>query len=300
MANFCLQQIANTGEDSCRVLILKAKGYILVPYINSSGVTPALDPATDIVNNAFVEAKINNINKLDRWYPINNIRISEDVRADDEFFSYPDGTREFLRQGARTVNATRGSGTPQFVKNIKTWGKFNAGFYAIDEEGKLIGNINKQGLLEPFQIEDNTFTAKLVTGNDTQKFSTVVMTFDYSNLVSDGDMGVWLPESDVNILTKDGVSDLGVKKGASTATTLGLTVDTGSGYVNSKVPFMGGVISEFSMQNLTTTSPVALTTVVEPSDGNYVLTFPAQTLADVVEVTITRAGYETSVTTHIL
>lgn len=131
MANFCTQSISNTGESSCRVLISKAKGFVFLSMVNSSGVTPSLDPLTDVVNNTFVDAKINAANRLDRWFPVNGIRVSEDVRADDEYFTYPDGTREFLRQGARTVVATRGSGTPQFVKKVKTWATFNGGFISL-------------------------------------------------------------------------------------------------------------------------------------------------------------------------
>lgn len=304
MANFCKQSISNTGEASCRVLIAKAKGFIFTSMVNSSGATPALDPNTDVVNNVFVDAKINAANKLDRWFPVNNIRVSEDVRADDEYFTYPDGTREFLRQGARTVVATRGSGTPQFVKKIKTWGTFNGGFYIIDENAKLVGNVNAQGLLEPIPFEDNTFNAKLVTGNDTQKFSTVVMTFDYSNLVSDGDLGVWNTDADVNLLTKDGLLDLNVTTGAANTTSvLSLVINSGSGYINDLVPLEGLVITDFgsSVQNLTTASPVALTSVTEPTEGNYLLTMTApQTLGDVLEVTITKNGIETSVSTHTL
>ena len=160
MANFCTQSVSNTGEASCRVLIAKAKGFIFASMVNSSGNTPALDPTTDVVNNTFVDNKINATNRLDRWFPVNNIRVSEDTRADNEYFTYPDGTREFLRQGARTVVATRGSGTPQFVKKVQSWGTFNGGFYIIDENGKLVGNINTSGNLEPIPFEDNTFNAQ--------------------------------------------------------------------------------------------------------------------------------------------
>jgi hypothetical protein len=299
MANFCTQSISNTGESSCRVLISKAKGFIFLSMVNSSGVTPSLEPATDVVNDSFVTAKINAANRLDRWFPVNGIRISEDVRADDEYFTYPDGTREFLRQGARTIVATRGSGTPQFVKKVKTWGTFNGGFFIIDENDKLVGVENAAGKLEPIPFEDNTFNAKLITGNDTQKFSTAVMTFDYSSLVSDGDLMVWNTDADVSLKNKDGLLDINVTGGATTTTTLALTIDTGSGYINDLVPQEGLVTADFTVQNLTTVSPVVVV-ATEPTEGNYVLTFSAQTLADVLEVTIAKNGIETNVSTHTL
>jgi len=110
----------NTGEGDCRVLIAKAKAVILVPMVNSSGVTPSLDPSTDILNNAFVVAKINESNPIDRWYPVNNIRVATDERGDDEYFTFPDVAREFWRNGVRTVTLTRGSGTPQMVKKLNS------------------------------------------------------------------------------------------------------------------------------------------------------------------------------------
>jgi hypothetical protein len=299
MANFCTQSISNTGESSCRVLISKAKGFVFMSMVDSSGVTPSLDPLVDVVNNTFVNTKINAANRLDRWFPVNGIRVSEDVRADDEYFTYPDGTREFLRQGARTVVATRGSGTPQFVKKVKTWGTFNGGFFIIDENDKLIGSENSLGKLEPIPFEDNTFNAKLITGNDTQKFSTAVMTFDYSSLVSDGDLMVWNTDADVSLKNKDGLLDINVVTGATSTTTLGLTIDTGSGYINDLVPQEGLITVDFTVINLTTALPVVVV-ATEPTAGNYVLTFAAQTLTDVLEVTIAKTGIETNVSTHTL
>jgi len=299
MANFCTQSISNTGESSCRVLISKAKGFVFMSMVDSSGVTPSLDPLVDVVNNTFVNTKINAANRLDRWFPVNGIRVSEDVRADDEYFTYPDGTREFLRQGARTVVATRGSGTPQFVKKVKTWGTFNGGFFIIDENDKLIGIENSLGKLEPIPFEDNTFNAKLITGNDTQKFSTAVMTFDYSSLVSDGDLMVWNTDADVSLKNKDGLLDINVVTGATSTTTLGLTIDTGSGYINDLVPQEGLITVDFTVINLTTALPVVVV-ATEPTAGNYVLTFAAQTLTDVLEVTIAKTGIETNVSTHTL
>jgi hypothetical protein len=299
MANFCTQSISNTGESSCRVLISKAKGFVFMSMVDSSGVTPSLDPLVDVVNNTFVNTKINAANRLDRWFPVNGIRVSEDVRADDEYFTYPDGTREFLRQGARTVVATRGSGTPQFVKKVKTWGTFNGGFFIIDENDKLVGVENSLGKLEPIPFEDNTFNAKLITGNDTQKFSTAVMTFDYSSLVSDGDLMVWNTDADVSLKNKDGLLDINVVTGATSTTTLGLTIDTGSGYINDLVPQEGLITVDFTVINLTTALPVVVV-ATEPTAGNYVLTFAAQTLTDVLEVTIAKTGIETNVSTHTL
>ena len=98
--------------------------------------------------------------------------------------------------------------------------------------------------------------------------------------------------------------DLHVTTGsANTTTVLSLTIDSGSGYVNDMVPQEGLVIGDFgsAVQNITTTTSVALNTVTEPTAGNYLLTMAvAQTLGDIIEVTITKNGIETSVTTHTL
>lgn len=300
MANFCTQSIMNTGEGDCRVLIAKAKAVMLVPMVDSTGATPSLDPSTDILNDAFVVAKINEANPVDRWYPVNNIRVATDERGDDEYFTYPDGTREFLRKGARTVTLTRGSGTPQMVKKLNSWASYDGGFYIVDENGQLRGLINPTGMLEPFPFEDNTFNAKLVVGNDTQKFSTIMLTFDYSNLVDDGDFGVFQTDSDVNLLRKEGLYDLNVTKGASTTTTLALTIDNGAGYVNNRVPQEGLLLADFTAYNVTTAASVTITGVTEATAGNYVLTFAAQTLADVMRITIAKTGIETNVSNHTL
>lgn len=299
MAIFCTDILANTGENSCRVLIAKAKGLILVPMVNSSGVTPSIADTVD-VDSAYVTAKINAANKLDRWFPVMNLKNVTEERGENEYFTYADGTREFNRTGVRTASFTRPSGTAQYTKKLRSWENANGGFYVVDENGGLRGMVNASGELEPFPFEDNTFFVNLVVGSDTQKSSSIVITFDYSNLVDDGDMGVILTNTDINLLRIDGLLDIDVTKTASTTTSLALTIDDGGGYFNDKTGVEGLLAADFALYNTTTAAAVTVITVTEPTPSNYLVTFAAQTSADVMRVTITKTGLETSVTTHTI
>lgn len=294
----CITLLGNTGESNCRTLMAKAKGLILVSAVNSSGATPSINPSVSLTD-TIINNNINAASKLDRWFPIMDLKAVTNERAENEYFTYPDGTREFNRDGVRSTSYTRPSGTAAFLKKIQTWECVNAMAYVIDEDGNIQGELNTLGMVEPIAIELNTFSANLIFGSDTQKSSSIKIAFDYSSLVNDGDLVVLQPASGVNLLRKQGLIDINVTTGATSTTTLGLTIDNGSGYINSLDAVEGLVTADFTAYNVTTAAAVVVV-ATEPTAGNYVLTFSAQTLANVIRVTIAKDGLETSITTHVL
>lgn len=294
----CATLIGNTGESNCRALMAKAKGIILVSSVNSSGATPSIDPAVSLTD-TLIDNNINATSKLDRWFPVMDLKAVTNERAENEYFTYPDGTREYNRDGVRSVSMTRPSGTSAFLAKIETWENIDCSCWIIDEEGNIQGELNSAGLLEPIKIEANTFAATLVFGSDTQKSSSILLTFDFSSLVKDSSLAVMKPASGVNLLRKEGLLDVNVTYGATTTTTIALTVDNGSGYIDDLDKVEGLVTADFTAFNETTSLSVVVV-ATEPTAGNYVLTFAAQTLADVIRVTIAKTGLETSITTVTL
>jgi len=295
----CISSLGNTGESNCRALLAKAKGLILVSSTNQAGNIPSIDPAIPLTD-LIIDANINDSSKLDRWYPLMDLKAVTTERAENEFFTYPDGTREFNRDGIRTATFTRPSGTSAILQKLEAWEDVDMSVFIVDENGRVIGEKNTAGFVEPIKVEANTYAAIIVWGSDTQKSSSIQISFDFSSLVIDGNLVVLDPASGVNLLRKQGLLEIGVTTGATSTTTLGLTIDNGSGFINDLDKVEGLVLVDFTAFNTSTSLAVTITLVTEPTPGNYVLTFAAQTLTDIMQITVSKTGLEDSVTLHTL
>jgi len=286
----CIQNLGNTGESNCRALMLKAKGIILVSSVNSSGVTPSIAAATPLTD-TLIDASINNTNKLDRWFPIMDLKSVTNERGAAEYFTYPDGTKEFNRDGVREVTFIRPSGTAAFRDKLTTFENAAIGVYLVDEDGNLQGVINAAGDLEPIIIEPNTFNSNLIFGNDTQKVGQIKISFDFSSLISDGSLGLFEPATGVNLLRKEGLLDVNIVLGVNTVSSIPLSVNNGSGAINNLDAVTGLVAADFTLTAIT--GSATLGTVTEPTDGNYVVGVVGGVTSDTVTLTITKTGIET-------
>jgi hypothetical protein len=63
------------------------------------------------------------------------------------------------------------------------------------------------------------------------------------------------------------------------------------------IKFSGAVSADFALYNNTTTSTVSITAVENlPLDGNYTLTYVAQTAGDSLTLSIAKAGFDGELT----
>ena len=75
-------------------------------------------------------------------------------------------------------------------------------------------------------------------------------------------------------------------------TTWEVDLFTDYGTALNRILVEGLIAGDFAIQNLTDALPVTVLTAPEAPAGKYILTFAAQDSADVLELTVTKAGFD--------
>ena len=180
-------------------------------------------------------------------------------------------------------------GDPVLLGNLKSWRCLTVGVYFIDKSGNLIGKQTREGYLDPILLQDDSFSASLIKGTDTTKQKDTIK-FDISQLEDDADLRM-IEGSKVtaNLLGVGGLVDVAL---SGTPSTLGTAEDftvqlnTPFGGITSPIPAEGMDANDFYLYNLNTTSQIVPISVAESTvtAGEYLFTFAAQTVGDVIRV----------------
>ena len=105
----------NTGHR-CSPLFEVAAIIVAVPTFDSLGVKNSI-PLASVLNQAFFDALINQVDESKRWRPFPLMKNIEDVRAEATFFEFDDNSKEFVHEGSREfkglIPTTSGKGFPQ-------------------------------------------------------------------------------------------------------------------------------------------------------------------------------------------
>lgn len=273
----------NLGTPSCFPIFDVTKQVILVEFNKADGSVNGIDLSTltsGVLDQAFLDARVKDVDPRLRWYPTPEVKNIEDIRADDITEEFEDGTSVFIQEGPRAFNGVIVKGDPVLVGNLKKWRCLRIGAYFIDKSGNLIGKQDRPGFLDPILLQDESFSAGLVKGTDTTKQKARV-SFIVSSLEDDANLNM-VESSNItaNLLGVSGLID--VNATAVTAiSTAGFTVqlDTNFGGVTSLIPAQGMVLADFQANELTPTpgaEPIASVTesITTPGEYAFVWTTP--------------------------
>lgn len=289
----------NTGVPSCYGVFDVTKQAILVEYFNQTGGINGIDLSTlaggTVLDQAFLDARIKDLNPRTRWYPTPELKNITDERSDDIVEEFEDSSSVFIQEGARSFEGMIIKGDPVLLGNLKSWRCLTVGVFFIDKSGNLIGKQTRAGFLDPILLQDDSFSASLIKGTDTTKQKDTIK-FDVSQLEDDSDLRM-IEASNVtaNLLGVGGLVDVIAETPTNVATTgFDVQLNTPFGGVTSPIPAEGMTIADFSAAELSPTPGViTFSTVVESAvtAGLYTFTFTTpQTSADVIQISNTTAG----------
>lgn len=290
----CNLGLSNTGKPNCQPVQDVASGVILVPYYDSTGAINEYDLSTTTFNSAFFTARINDTDSSKRWFPVQDVDNIEDLRAEAEYETLASGRKYFIKDGVRTFSGVMPNVSPLFKKKLDSAACVKLGALIVDKQGNLIGNTeDKEGYLRPIRIQDGSFYAGFIKTSYTE-VQKVSMSWDWGFNENDGCLGMILKsEMTASVLELQGLIDI-VGEAASTISTTGFTMDMNTEYGTALNPdkVKGLVLADFALYNITTTSSVSLSSVVESPSGTYTFAFPAQTSADVLRLSVNKNGFD--------
>jgi hypothetical protein len=296
-ANFCdcTGTLANTGTPSTKRTIADGAKLFLVNMVADDGTKNGIDSG-DVINQAYIDALVQNTDKSKRWYPVGKFTNVTDERADPTTESFDDGTTAITQQGVRTFTGWLLGLDAAYISKLRSFSCQRFGLYTVDECGNLVGSISKDGTkLYPIEVNDQSWEPRLIKTSNTA-IGKIQLSFNFSQLENDSKLRMIKEDEmadDVDLLDTDGLlSAKAVLNGAATTTgfTVDLTVDY-SGFLN-PVKVTGRLLAGFTAYNVTQATSITLTSATEAPEGTYAIVMPAQTAGDVIRLNGIANGIE--------
>lgn len=295
MSDSCLcgEGMNNTGLATCLPAFKKTTGILLVPMFANDGTRNYIDISTGVN----LLSKVNHADKSKRFYPIQDLKDVELPVADTKFKTYKDGSKRKLADGIRSFKATMPEASSVLIGKLQGVSCQKFGVYLIDIDGQLRG---RKDATELYPIEIGGFDAIFKDATDDEVNEGMIQ-FDFDILlkisqfwiISTADMSGINP-NELNGLVDANFTGYTI---STTSYVVSLYSDFGSGINVNPAPIVGLNGSDFSAYNDTDLASVALT-VAESStiDGQYTLTYTAQTVNDKVTISVLPAsGFEGSI-----
>jgi len=293
-AEECLTGIGNTGYLKVCGSNFKDVAGIIVTYAYANDGTENKIAANEVLDDAFLTAQINQTDASKRWYPIATpLNAFESTRSESTFEELDNGSREFIKQGARTVNfQVRGQSTI-YLGQLKACECDELAFYLIDSQGKLMGIVKtKEGQdLYPIKMQPSSLDSNYIfASSTTNEYLTV--SFQFGLKENDALLRVYndsLVEG--GLLSLKGLLD--VYSTFTSVTTTGFTAKLATLFTQGdKYNASGLVLADFTLTG--NGSPIVITSVTETPalSGTYVFVIPSTLTTVVKKLTPVKAGFD--------
>ena len=294
----CDVVIGNMGTPGCVPVQGIPKKYFLVPLVADDGTENRID-LDNVPDQAAIEALVNQSDRSKALYPTPRFTTITVTRADNIVETFDDQSTEFLFDGIQSVEAVvtkKGKANPQMIGQMKQARCTLFGVYEITNCNELVGENRGDGYLYPKAVDSGSWAPFGVPGTDTTGYK-VQLNFNFDTLLKEEDQGyIAYEKSQVNLLAIDGLKEYTITEiaPAPTTTEANIAVKSIYGAANNKLPVTGLLLADVSIYNDTQDAAVVPASVTEGNDGEYNIVYPAQTLADVLTVTITKTGLATN------
>lgn len=293
----CNSGLSNTGRPNCVPLQSVTSKLIMVPLKANDGSLNYIDLSSPLPT---WNDLINEADASKRWFPLPNFENVELPKADSQFEEANSGRMVFLRQGKRSFSGELWAedSTPTLLGKLQNNRCVDFGVYIVDVNGNLVGS--KVGTeLYPIPVDNPSFNPTFVFATDstTQK---IMVTFDFDRLFDESTMYMITPtEAEINFNDLTGLIDVTILYTNLNNTSITFDASLDYGTALNPILFIGATSSDFDLIN-NTTSTGLMGTVVENTDGNYTMTFTAQTTGDSLTISITKNGFDGEYTFNAL
>lgn len=283
----CDGSIQNTGTPTKQRVIASGVKLIAVNMKADDGTENKI-LSSDTIDQAYIDALINNEDPSKRWYPIGEFKNQEDVRADAVTETFTDNSTIITQQGLRTYTGMLINYAAAYLGALESFKCQSFGLFIVDACGGLTGSISSDGLsLNPVRVNENSWNPTFVKATPVVS-AKVALAFEFSQLEKDKNLRVIsAAEIDADLLDEEGLLPLKatISAEATTGFVAALKVDYDIFIDASKAEVPGWLVTDFALFNETSNSAIVITTVVEAPVGTYTFVIPAQTPSDVLTLT---------------
>lgn len=285
----CSSTLGGTGVPNKQRVVSSGVGLIAVPLKADDGTLNQI-LAGDVIDQTYVDAKINEEDESKRWYPVGRIdfRNQEDTRADPITETFSDGGSTITQQGVRTYLGWLVDYAPTYIEQLNGLKCRDFGLFTISECFDLTGSLSKSGAaLNPIKVNKSSWEPRYVKATPTVS-AKIQLAFEFSQLEKDEYLRVINGEEvTADLQSLEGLLPLAATISGESATgfVADLRVDFDIFLDASKEVVPGWVATDFALLNKTTNSSVAITSVTEAPEGTYTFVIPSQSSSDVLRLT---------------
>lgn len=288
----CNVGLSNTGRPGCVPVYSIVSSLILVPLTANDGTKNGIDLNTTLPTWSDL---VNESDASKRWFPLPAFENVETPKADSLFEEANSGRQAFLREGKRSFAGELWAedSTPTFLGKLRKSRCVDFGVYIVDVNGNLIGS-EVDGYLYPIPVDNPSWDPRFMFATDST-VQKIMLGFDFDRLFNDATMyQITADEASQDFTQLSGLIDvnfIGAVGGLGQTTVLfGAALDYGTAL--NKIVYTGATaLTDWEIYNVTAAAAVPVTNVDENPNGDYTLTFAAQSSADVLRVTVNRTGY---------
>jgi hypothetical protein len=294
----CDVSLGNLGTTPCNAGDGVEVGMLMQPMFDITGARNFID-VTDValLTQAFWDDKINDIDQTKRLYPLMDLLEPSNVRGADEYQTFANKAKYRTIAGIREFKAFIPEVDSVYLGKLKQAGCTKFQVYLIGSDGQIIGNGAVDGKLYGIKVNNKSFSPVKKNATNTT-IQGVDVSFEFATDEKDEDLRQITAEElqGVDVLGFSGLLDVNATFTAITATSFVMDLSFDYGSVVKKQPMVGVTTPDVTLYNVTDASSVS-SVVVTPNllvKGNYLVTFPSQTSADVLRATIVRNGFDFS------
>jgi hypothetical protein len=237
---------------------------------------------TTTLNDAYFSGLINNVDPLERLFPLPECKNITDAREKSVFDSAKDGVQYKVRDGIRKYDGMffPPFASPELVSILQSQACASPCKFSVDANGTIWGRISADGTkLYPMRMDAGSVDVVYVNPDDTQ-VEKVNYSFNLHPSEKDSQVrGLKCSDliGDINPLDYTGLMDVTMTVLAITTTELVIKLTDSFGSALTPEVVKGFLVTDFALQNITTTTPIALTgtgaSFTGLPDGSYTMVF---------------------------
>ena len=287
--------LGNSGRADCTNIANATNNLIIVPRLDSTGARNYID-TTVTLNQAWIDALINQDDKSLKYYPLPAMKNVTSERAEPNKQEFPDGSSIVLQQGTKSFSGewVGKDASYTFMSKVENYGCGDIAAFIVDVDGNIIGNGEDADKLYPIALDGDTWFVNLKDAVMGTSVQSLMLTYQYDRSEEDSNLRmIAASETTFDARTLSGLQD--VNSAISSITTTGFTATLTKDYGTqvTKQLVKGLVIGDFDL-NETSPTPgaIVITSVTESADGVYDFVIPAATSADVLGLDLTKDGFE--------
>jgi len=293
------------GRPNCVIEMRTMAFPIIVPRYQADGVTRNSIDVTSGTLGADVQALLlASLDAQSRFYPFPRVEEPTFERTETVYETAP-SQRKYKIQGQGGIytlafKTYAKDAVAAILKEAEKFGCSDFDFYYVDVAGNLWGELEGNNLYG-YMASAETFDAFMEFATDTTVQKMMVswdldsdVALSSSMALTPEDLGYKATTLEANIAAAQSLT-------AASATSIVDVVSTAFGSAATPDYLEGLVIGDFAVYNNTTAAAIVPDSVTETSAGNYTIdvTTAAPTTGDVIQVTITKAGYDVAVNTVV-